>query len=322
MCATCANATPIPTASPTPTPTPIPTPTPKARPPEPDPRPPTPESRAPEREIPSRPRWLPMTISLAAVAAGAIVAFQIGPRISSSAHVPAPPGALPRMAVELAPPPLATAVPLAALVADGLATPGRRAVPRRAAVAVAPPVALPSGAFVHPLPGPVRHLPLSHEREFGAQRPGDRDPECGAGHCGVDLGRDIGTPVLAVRGGSVAKVVRNPDNRGGRWIQIKHPDGVSSYYMHLDRVRSDLRPGVDVAPGEPIGTLGRSGIRNSAPHLHFAMSTLDDSGETHFDPLPLLRDAALIDPPPVYHDPADDAALVADPAAGAGRAAR
>jgi murein DD-endopeptidase MepM/ murein hydrolase activator NlpD len=250
-----------------------------------------------------------MTISVSAVAVGAIVAFQIGPRISSSAHVPAPPREVPPVAVEVTPNPMPPAVPTAALVAEGAATVTVEAplVPERVAIA---PVVTP-GTFVHPLPGPTRHMPLSHDREFGAARPGDRDPECGAGHCGVDLGRDIGTPVLAVRGGTVGRVVRDPDNRGGLWVQIKHPDGLTSYYMHLDRVRSDLELGVAVSAGEPIGTLGRSGIHNSAPHLHFAMSTMDDAGETHFDPLPLLRDAAVIDPPPVYHDPADDAAQVA-----------
>jgi murein DD-endopeptidase MepM/ murein hydrolase activator NlpD len=182
------------------------------------------------------------------------------------------------------------------------------AAPPRARVRRARPPRLPRGVFVHPLPGEERAIPSNDDRLFGAPRPGERAPECGAGHCGVDLGHTMGTPVLAVRDGSVFNIVRRDDSRGGRWIQLRHADGMSTYYMHLDEIRSDLAIGDPVGAGEPIGTLGKTGIHRSAPHLHFAITMLDGSIETYVDPLPLLRESTLI---PSAEFPDDDAVDVA-----------
>jgi hypothetical protein len=52
-------------------------------------------------------------------------------------------------------------------------------------------------AWIHPLPGPVRRMPKSDQRIFGAERPGDRPGECRNGHCGVDIGGEIWGELLA-----------------------------------------------------------------------------------------------------------------------------
>src|SRR6185503_11580017 len=43
-------------------------------------------------------------------------------------------------------------------------------------------------AWVHPLGGPARRMPIRDSRVFGAERPGERPIECQNGHCGVDIG--------------------------------------------------------------------------------------------------------------------------------------
>ena len=142
------------------------------------------------------------------------------------------------------------------------------------------------------------HLPLSEgsflperaSRKFGAKRPGRRPRECGRGHCGVDVG-SFGIVVRAARDGVVEKVQRRATRKEGRYVRILHPDGLVTYYMHLHRVREDLREGMHVAGGEPIGVVGKTGIRRSKPHLHFAVARREGKKKVFLDPEPLLREA-------------------------------
>jgi murein DD-endopeptidase MepM/ murein hydrolase activator NlpD len=166
---------------------------------------------------------------------------------------------------------------------------------RRDADAAAALVASLDGEWVHPLPGPERVMPGARSRRFGAPREREA-PGCGEGHCGIDLGHERGIPVLAVRDGVVARVVRHSEKRAGRYVKIVHEAGVHSYYMHLDEIDPELAPGVPVRAGEPIGTVGRTGILRSAPHLHFAIAVLGPRGRRYVDPEPLLADALLADP--------------------------
>jgi murein DD-endopeptidase MepM/ murein hydrolase activator NlpD len=160
-------------------------------------------------------------------------------------------------------------------------------------------------AWFHPLAGPYRQMPISEGRRFGASRPPPRPAECELGHCGVDLGSTIGEPVFAIFDGVVERVQRDEshdnaaDERAGRFVRIGHKDGtVVSRYIHLDTIRSDLRDGMHVKAGELIGRLGATGIHNSAPHLHFAVSlrpTGRGGAETYIDPEPMLRRWKMVD---------------------------
>lgn len=107
-------------------------------------------------------------------------------------------------------------------------------------------------------------------------------------HAGVDIIADEGTDVLAAADGTIYHVqdyqtwLRQPkmnadgsDNGNhfsGAWIQIRHKDGTSSVYMHLIDVISKLddkgKPR-QVTKGQRIGAVGRSGIEQVHPHLHF-----------------------------------------------------
>jgi murein DD-endopeptidase MepM/ murein hydrolase activator NlpD len=148
-------------------------------------------------------------------------------------------------------------------------------------------------AWIHPLAGPVRRMPRVDSRVFGAVRPGERPAECRNGHCGVDLGGEIwGEHVHAVHDGVVDFVQRgaNPD-RGGEFVRLAHRDGtVFTQYFHLAAIPRGLERGVHVASGDVIGLLGDTGVKDSAPHLHFAVSVRpsQDSPERYIDPEPLI----------------------------------
>jgi len=153
-----------------------------------------------------------------------------------------------------------------------------------------------SDVWFHPLPGPKRTLPERDTRRFGAAREGMRPEECEGGHCGVDIGTVEGMLVLASHDGVVLRVERDPEVGGrrgneGRFVMINHKGGtVTTSYIHLEGIREDLRPGVPVKAGEAIGTVGATGVHNSGPHLHFAISVraTPDGPELYINPEPLL----------------------------------
>jgi len=148
-------------------------------------------------------------------------------------------------------------------------------------------------AWVHPLAGPIRRMPRTDSRVFGADRPGNRPIECRNGHCGVDLGGEIyGEHVHAVHDGIVDYIQRgaNPD-RGGRFVRLSHRNGtLFTQYFHLAAIPRGLQRGMFVKAGDVIGLLGDSGVKESAPHLHFALSIRmpKDAGERYIDPEPLV----------------------------------
>jgi murein DD-endopeptidase MepM/ murein hydrolase activator NlpD len=153
--------------------------------------------------------------------------------------------------------------------------------------------ALGRDAWVHPLAGPVRRMPRTDSRVFGAVRPGDRAVECRNGHCGVDLGGEIwGEHVHAAHDGVVDFVQRaaNPDH-GGRFVRLSHRSGtVFTQYFHLAAIPRGLERGMLVRGGDIIGLLGDSGVKESAPHLHFTISirATKESYEKYVDPEPLI----------------------------------
>ncbi len=94
----------------------------------------------------------------------------------------------------------------------------------------------------------------------------------GKGHTGIDLRASIGTPILAAAPGTVVGVA-NTDILPrcfsyGKWIMIKHPNGLSTLYAHLS-VQS-VATGQDVARGQVIGYSGNTGY-STGPHLHFGV---------------------------------------------------
>jgi murein DD-endopeptidase MepM/ murein hydrolase activator NlpD len=169
--------------------------------------------------------------------------------------------------------------------------------------------------WVHPLAS-ARLLPLSAGQRFGASRPGTRPAECGRGHCGVDLASQRGSIVHAVADGQITVVRMDSGGESGRLVAIDHGGRITSMYMHLDDIRGDLEVGQRVRAGDPLGTLGMTGIKFSAPHLHFAI-TYESRGRTwYLDPEPMLRHAVVLGAPRSLEDgePTTRAAPASGPA--------
>jgi hypothetical protein len=144
--------------------------------------------------------------------------------------------------------------------------------------------------MVFPLAAPIDVLSV-----FGAERDGGERE-----HKGVDLSAPRMTPVLAVRDGVVTRI-----SHTGVSVVVKHDDGWSSWYLHLNNdtfltddgsgggVVPGLEVGDRVGAGQVIGWVGDSGnAETTPPHLHFE---LRNRWGTAVDPLRSLRAAAWVD---------------------------
>ena len=89
-------------------------------------------------------------------------------------------------------------------------------------------------------------------------------------HLGIDFGGDETTPVYAACDGIITK--NDFDYERGYTVEIAHDDGYVSRYSNLSDDKS-VAVGQVVLQGEPIGTMGASGIWEShlPCHLHFEL---------------------------------------------------
>jgi murein DD-endopeptidase MepM/ murein hydrolase activator NlpD len=161
-------------------------------------------------------------------------------------------------------------------------------------------------AWTHPVSASPELMPEQSSRHFGARREGIDRPECGEGHCGVDLDGPRGRPIVAVAAGTVVRVELSElglDGRSGRYVRIEHDDGTLTSYMHMDDV-ADVQVGNRVVAGQYLGTLGATAVFSSAPHLHFSLEVPARPGlhgditDTHYvDPAPFLVRSMIAAPP-------------------------
>ena len=91
-------------------------------------------------------------------------------------------------------------------------------------------------------------------------------------HLGVDYVAPGGTPVSALGDGSVQ--FAGDKGANGNLVIIRHPKGFITYYGHLRRIRTGIRPGARVAQGDVIGYVGSTGL-STGPHLDFRMKKGD-----------------------------------------------
>lgn len=93
-------------------------------------------------------------------------------------------------------------------------------------------------------------------------------------HPGIDFAASIGTPVMSALGGTVV-AAGNMDLAGGgrcraygKWIMVKHANGLSTLYGHLSLIGVSV--GQNVSTAEVIGYSGNTGA-TTGPHLHFGV---------------------------------------------------
>ena len=120
-------------------------------------------------------------------------------------------------------------------------------------------------------------------------------------HEGIDFPVTSGTPVVAAKAGTIARIdtdftdwttaeeqaafdaavalgytpTATLDRIRGRQVWIDHGGGIVTRYAHLSAV-APLRVGDAVTQGEVIGAVGSSGYPEGGPHLHFEIRVGDD----------------------------------------------
>ncbi|MGB0121651.1 MAG: peptidoglycan DD-metalloendopeptidase family protein [Solirubrobacterales bacterium] len=115
--------------------------------------------------------------------------------------------------------------------------------------------------------------------EFGAPRNGGRT------HEGFDATAACGTPLVALRSGTIIKVASDPALKGNYVVLKGRSERRTYLYAHL-KSPAPVRTGQKVKAGRRIGTVGQTGNAISTPcHLHIEVRS---RGQL-LDPSPLLQ---------------------------------
>lgn len=94
----------------------------------------------------------------------------------------------------------------------------------------------------------------------------------GSGHNAIDFGAPVGTPLYAALSGTVLGTGNTDLVKGcysfGKWVMIKHGNGLNTLYAHLSVI--DVTTGEHVSTGDILGLSGMTGYA-TGPHLHFGV---------------------------------------------------
>ncbi len=102
----------------------------------------------------------------------------------------------------------------------------------------------------------------------------------GVWHYGIDIANDVGTPIYALTDGVVEE--SGPASGFGMWVVVRHPDGASTVYGHVNRTYVTV--GQRVKAGERIADIGNRGF-STGPHLHLEVWAADG---TKMNPIPWM----------------------------------
>ena len=213
----------------------------------------------------------------------------VGSREARLSHPPTPPDAVDRFAggdgIDDA----------GAAVVEGLAAPavGTSGEPPPVVAPAAPPDPALAGPAAAELENrslliPVQGIrPEQLTRTFSDSRSGGRTHEA------IDILAPMHTPVVAVEGGTIARLFHS--KAGGITLyQFDPTERFCYYYAHLDRYAEGIREGQQVSKGQVIGYVGVSGnAPRNTPHLHFAIFRLSEAKRwwegTPVDPYDIFR---------------------------------
>ncbi|HEX8993844.1 MAG TPA: peptidoglycan DD-metalloendopeptidase family protein [Candidatus Paceibacterota bacterium] len=98
----------------------------------------------------------------------------------------------------------------------------------------------------------------------------------GHGHSGVDFAASPGTRVMSAGSGVVLGTGNTdltcPSASYGKWVLVKHNNGLTTLYAHLSVI--SVSQGQSVGVGQVVGYSGSTGYA-TGPHLHFAVFASD-----------------------------------------------
>ena len=91
-------------------------------------------------------------------------------------------------------------------------------------------------------------------------------------HCGIDIGADAGTAVLAAADGEITDVYYDP--MMGQTVEITHEGGFVTVYRNMQtKMPASVAKGARVSAGDTVGYVGDTALIeiSDSPHLHFEM---------------------------------------------------
>ena len=109
-------------------------------------------------------------------------------------------------------------------------------------------------------------------------------------HQGIDYPVPKGTPIGTPAPGVVEVAKSDPIN--GNYVVVRHPNGQSTSYSHLDGI--GVEPGQSVNAGDVLGTSGNTGRvrgKNGGYHLHLGAR---DEKNNRIDPRRILKDPSVL----------------------------
>lgn len=119
---------------------------------------------------------------------------------------------------------------------------------------------------------PLRNIRVT--QYFGNTDFSTKNPQIynGKGHTGMDFAASPGTPILSALDGVVLGTGNTdttcPNASFGKWVFVKHPNGLSTLYAHLSTI--SVSSGQQVGTGDVVGYSGSTGYA-TGPHLHFGV---------------------------------------------------
>ena len=100
-------------------------------------------------------------------------------------------------------------------------------------------------------------------------------------HNGLDIGHDLGVPVMASNTGRV--LIADYLIGTGNTVVIEHGFGLKTWYYHMDEL--NVKTGDMVTKGDILGTVGSTGF-STGPHLHFSSSI----NNAYINPITLINE--------------------------------
>ncbi len=123
---------------------------------------------------------------------------------------------------------------------------------------------------------PVKNVKVT--QYFGNTPFSTQNPQVynGSGHNGIDFAASVGTSIYSAGDGVVSGSGNSDDActgvSYGRWILVKHNNGLSTLYAHLSN--NLVSDGQRVTAGQKIALSGNTGY-STGPHLHFTVYASD-----------------------------------------------
>lgn len=84
------------------------------------------------------------------------------------------------------------------------------------------------------------------------------------GHFGTDYAAPYGTPIVSTANGTVTHATYSKYN--GNYVKVKHNSTYTTQYLHMKKIASGVRAGVQVQQGQVIGYVGSTGLA-TGPHV-------------------------------------------------------